>query len=109
MRRFLLVVAMMVFCGVAGAQQSGWPAGPGHTVLTLWPKGAPGPNTTTGPEKDTSTAKDKEVAGRPIVRLGNVSAPTLTMFMPTGTNTGPAVVVFPGGGYSILAIDLEGT
>jgi hypothetical protein len=26
-----------------------------------------------------------------------------------GRNTGAAVVVFPGGGYQILAIDLEGT
>jgi acetyl esterase/lipase len=38
-----------------------------------------------------------------------VSAPTLTLYSPKGKNTGAAVVVFPGGGYSILAIDLEGT
>jgi acetyl esterase/lipase len=43
------------------------------------------------------------------VHLGNVSVPTLTLFAPKGTNTGAAVVVFPGGGYNILAIDLEGT
>jgi hypothetical protein len=28
---------------------------------------------------------------------------------PKGKNTGTAVVVFPGGGYQILAIDLDGT
>ena len=78
-------------------------------VLTLWPNGAPGPSTVTGPEKDTTTPKDGLVAGRPLIRLGNVSAPTLTLFAPKGVNTGAAVVVFPGGGYSILAIDLEGT
>ncbi len=33
----------------------------------------------------------------------------MTVYSPTGTNTGAAVVVFPGGGYQILAIDLEGT
>jgi acetyl esterase/lipase len=33
----------------------------------------------------------------------------LTLFAPKGKNTGAAVVVFPGGGYKILAIDLEGT
>jgi acetyl esterase/lipase len=38
-----------------------------------------------------------------------VAAPTLTLYSPKGKNTGAAVVVFPGGGYSILAIDLEGT
>jgi acetyl esterase/lipase len=33
----------------------------------------------------------------------------MTMFSPSGRNTGIAVVVFPGGGYEELAIDLEGT
>ena len=49
------------------------------------------------------------IAGRPVVRLGNVSTPTLTLYPPKGKNSGAAVVVFPGGGYHILAIDLEGT
>jgi acetyl esterase/lipase len=110
MRGFLVAGVVLAFCGGALAQQgTEWPVGPGHTVLTLWPGGAPGPDKTTGPEQDTSTATSPKVAGRPVVRLGNVSVPTLTVFSPTGTNTGAAVVVFPGGGYSILAIDLEGT
>ena len=33
----------------------------------------------------------------------------MTVYSPKGKNTGAAVVVFPGGGYSVLAIDLEGT
>ncbi len=33
----------------------------------------------------------------------------MTVYSPTRTSTGAAVVVFPGGGYQILAIDLEGT
>ena len=33
----------------------------------------------------------------------------MTVYSPTGKNTGAAIVVFPGGGYWILAIDLEGT
>jgi acetyl esterase/lipase len=39
----------------------------------------------------------------------NVSRPTMTVYSPMGKNTGAAVVVFPGGGYKELAIDLEGT
>jgi acetyl esterase/lipase len=109
MSNFLVAVAMLAVCGGAWGQQSGWPVGPGHAVLTLWPNGAPGTNTTTGPEKDTTTAKDNLIAGKAVVRLGNVASPTLTVFAPQGKNTGAAVVVFPGGGYSILAIDLEGT
>jgi len=33
----------------------------------------------------------------------------MTVYSPEGRNTGAAVLVFPGGGYEILAIDLEGT
>jgi acetyl esterase/lipase len=44
-----------------------------------------------------------------VYLLTNVSVPTMTVFAPKGKNTGVGVVVFPGGGYSILAIDLEGT
>jgi acetyl esterase/lipase len=33
----------------------------------------------------------------------------MTVYSPKGTNTGVAVVVFPGGGYMCLAIDIEGT
>ena len=88
---------------------SGWPPSAGHPVLTLWPKGAPDVVPTSGPETDQTTAADKLIAGRPLVHLGNVSTPTLTLYKPAGKNTGAAVVVFPGGGYNILAIDLEGT
>ncbi len=56
-----------------------------------------------------TTAKDNLIAGKPLIRLGNVSSPTLTLYTPAKNNTGAAVVVFPGGGYRILAIDLEGT
>ena len=55
------------------------------------------------------TGKEFLVAGRPAVGVSNVSHPTMTVYSPNGTNTGAAVVVFPGGGYLDLAIDLEGT
>jgi acetyl esterase/lipase len=41
--------------------------------------------------------------------VSRVSQPTITVYAPKETNTGAAVIVFPGGGYEILAIDLEGT
>jgi len=56
-----------------------------------------------------TTAATPLVAGRPWVSVGRVSRPMMTVYSPTGKNTGAAVVVFPGGGYWILAIDLEGT
>ena len=93
-----------------GVQPGGWQPPAGDPTLTLWPSGAPGPNTATGPEHDTTTSANNLIAGRPLIRLGDVSVPTITLFAaPAAHNTGAAVVVFPGGGYSILAIDLEGT
>jgi acetyl esterase/lipase len=49
------------------------------------------------------------VGGKPWVYVDKVSQPTMTVYSPKGNSTGAAVVVFPGGGYNVLAIDLEGT
>jgi acetyl esterase/lipase len=57
----------------------------------------------------TVEAKDGLVAGKPWIKVRNVSRPTVTVYSPEGRNTGTAIVVFPGGGYNVLAIDLEGT
>ena len=91
------------------AQSNAWPPAPGQVTLNIWPGAVPDPVPTNGPEADLTTAKDNLIAGKPLVHLGNVSTPTLTLYSPRGHNSGAAVVVFPGGGYSILAIDLEGT
>jgi hypothetical protein len=91
------------------AQGTAWPPSPGHTTLLVWPHDAPGAVPVPGPEGDVTTAKDRLVAEKPVIRLANVSAPTLTLYQPKGASTGAAVVVFPGGGYQRLAIDLEGT
>ena len=70
------------------------------------PGAAPNAQTVPGPEEAT-LQHDHLVAGRPWTYVRNVSRPTMTVYSPTGKNTGAAVVVFPGGGYRILAIDLE--
>jgi len=78
--------------------------------IPLWPKEAPGEQGRLGEEKDTSTEKSNKVAGQSVIRLGNVSRPTITVYRPAkDKDTGAAVVICPGGGYSILAYDLEGT
>src|SRR5262245_52674439 len=105
-------LALFVFIGVfpiVDAQQPGWPPPPGLVTMELWPQGAPGAVANPSTEGNVTTAKDHTPAGRPVVRLGNVSKPTLTVYPPNGKNSGAAVVVFPGGSYRILAIDLEGT
>jgi acetyl esterase/lipase len=104
----LLPAALGIATAVAG-QQPGWQPPAGHITLSVWPKTAPGALENPQPEADTTTTKDRPVAGKSLVRLGNVSKPTITLFTPKENNTGAAVVVFPGGAYRILAIDLEGT
>ncbi|WP_263350532.1 alpha/beta hydrolase [Acidicapsa acidisoli] len=93
----------------SSAQNPVWPPSPDHTTINIWPNAIPDPVPTKGPEADLTTPKDNLIAGRPLMHLGNVSTPTITLYPPKGENTGAAVVVFPGGGYNILAIDLEGT
>ncbi len=109
MRNLVFLVAALAVSTVVFAQQSAWQPAPGHITLQLWPQGAPDALPAAGPEVDTTTSKDQPIAGKPIIRLGNVSSPTLTLYSPKGTPSGAAVVVFPGGAYRILAIDLEGT
>ncbi len=78
--------------------------------IPLWPKEAPGEKGGLGEEKDTTGAKGGLVAGKSVIRLGNVSQPTLTIYRPTkDKDTGAAVIICPGGGYNILAYDLEGS
>lgn len=61
-----------------------------------------------GPE-DHVTTSTSVIAGQQVYAVRNVTRPTMTVYSPEGKNTGVAVLVFPGGGYQDLAIDLEGT
>jgi acetyl esterase/lipase len=91
----LFVVLLLAGVGVARADK-------GQEPIPLWPKGAPG-------EKGDVGAEKSETKGN-ITRISNVTQPTLTVFpAPPDHNTGTAVVICPGGGYNILAWDLEGT
>ena len=107
-----ITVAML---GVAAAltvgdvQAQTWQPSPGHTQIALWPGAVPDADAEAGAETVVTTSSDHFVAGKPWTYIQNVTRPTLTMYSPTGRNTGAAVLVFPGGGYQILAIDLEGT
>src|SRR3984893_424830 len=110
MRKDLLSVVVVAVLSISVfAQRSAWEPAAGHITMNIWPHGTPGAQPVPAPEVDSTTTKDKLVAGKPVIRLGNVSVPTLPLYSPKGNNTGAAVVVFPGGAYRILAIDLEGT
>ncbi len=85
-------------------------AADGKKEIILWPGEVPGPEPKLEAERDTTKDTDNKVAGRRLIRLGNVSQPTITVYpAPKGKDTGAAVLVCPGGAYHILALDLEGT
>jgi acetyl esterase/lipase len=91
-----------------------WQPSAGHAQVPIWPGAAPGAPRDPGPEEDAVTViydsgEPRLVGGKAWTAVRNVSRPTMTVYSPAGKNTGAAVVVFPGGGYNILAIDLEGT
>jgi len=99
--RMLAVLCGLVVVSGAGAQVA---------TLELWPKGAPEASKVTAPEGDTTAAEHHMVAGKPSFRLTNVTKPTMAVYLPAKEkNTGAAALVFPGGGYVRLSMELEGT
>ena len=80
------------------------------TTLDIWPGQPPGPARELPPEEDKTKDTDKLIAGRRIIKLGNVATPQIAVYKPPADkDTGAAVVICPGGGHYILAYDLEGT
>ncbi len=109
MKPLIFALCVVFAWGGLSAQQFTWQPSPGHTQVPLWPGRVPDPQPVAGPEFAETTAKGWQDTGRPATGVSNVSRPTMTVYSPKGNNTGVAVVVFPGGGYQGLAIDLEGT
>src|ERR1700742_2729902 len=98
-RRQRLVACLVALAGAAtatapGARAAVWQPSPGHVQVAIWPGTPPDLVPDLHPESEAST---------------HVSRPTMTVYAPKGRNTGAAVVVFPGGGYQVLAMELEGT
>ncbi|HML72575.1 alpha/beta hydrolase [Macellibacteroides fermentans] len=74
--------------------------------IQLFPKGAPGEQTKL---IEKALPEGGKVGGASVLRLSGVSDPTITIYPASDeVATGAAMVVCPGGGYEILAYDLEG-
>ena len=97
MKLWTIAMCLLAICGSASAKTTVWQPTAGHTQIPIWPGVAPDEQPVPGPETETQGA------------VTNVTRPTMTVYTPKGKNSGAAVVVFPGGGFQILAIDLEGT
>ena len=108
MKLWAIAPILLAVCASASAETMVWQPAAGHTQVPIWPGTPPDAQPMPGPE-DVTTGSKSLIAGKPVVVVKNVSHPTMTVYVPTGKNTGAAVVVIPGGGFQILAIDLEGT
>jgi acetyl esterase/lipase len=106
MKKMMLALGIVFALGRLDAQTNVWQPSPGHTQISIWPGAAPDAQPVPGPEY---VKNNSSLGGASWIEVGNVSQPTMTVYSPKGKNTGVAMVVFPGGGYNCLAIDLEGT
>jgi acetyl esterase/lipase len=100
-----LLLALVVVPGVLalGAPTAPWEPPLGHAQVRIWPGEPPDSRPIVGPEYT-----ERDEPARAVV-VGKVSQPTMTVYSPPTKNTGAAVVVFPGGGYWVLYMDLEGS
>ena len=104
-RQWLILALFIAAMQSATAEAETWQPSGGATQTPIWPTSAPDPQPVPGPETVTLS---KDPVGE-VASVTNVTRPTMTLYSPQGKNTGTAVVVIPGGGFQILAIDLEGT
>lgn len=119
MQRWIVLLAGLLVSAAATAATTGseplihrqdrpWQPPPGIEQVPLWPSDRriaapayPGP--------EVFGESEGKIVGRSILMVEHVSLPTMSIYPAKGKNTGAAVVVFPGGGYRVLATDLEGT
>ena len=105
-----LAFALCVLFGSSlSAQTPGWQPSPGHTQVPIWPGAAPDAAAVVAAGPEMAETDSNLIGGKTVQSVYNVTRPTITVYSPKGRNTGAAVIVFPGGGYICLAIDLEGT
>src|ERR1700728_576467 len=104
MKTLIFVLFIVVAIGSETAPADSWQPSPGHTQVPIVPGAVPDAIPNPKPE---SVGPPPEREWWP--RVNDVSRPTMTVYAPKGRNTGVAVVVFPGGGYQFLAMDVEGT
>lgn len=110
----VVMLALLIVSAQGADAQAGWQPSPGHTQIPLWPSEPPNARASVGAEAvhysvDAASGSKKLVGGKPYVYIENVTRPTITVYSPTVGNSGAAVIVYPGGGFNVLAMDIEGT
>lgn len=107
---FVAAIVLMPLLPLMPLSASGDDAAPSK-IVAVWPDQPPAWTVPEGPEVDKTKDSDNLIAGRRLMRIGNVSKVELLVFEATdeaGTPSPVCVVIAPGGGFNILALDLEG-
>jgi acetyl esterase/lipase len=110
MMKILLTLACtsLLMLYALNAKAEVWQPPSGYTQIPLWPKGKM-PDALPSSKPESVQISAKPFLGKAVTVVYDVSQPTMTIYAPKENNTSVAVVVFPGGGFNGLAIDLEGT
>lgn len=77
--------------------------------LPLWPASTPLAKPDSGDRPEGTGNGTGLVGGRKWHWVSYVTRPTMTVYRPKGHNGGTAMLVLPGGGFEVIATDLEGT
>lgn len=104
----LTIDITIVFYGL-NANADIWQPKSGYVQMPIWPVGKMPDALSTLKKEYVTTITQPLIAGKPFTEVWDVTQPTMTVYPPKTKNTGAAIVVFPGGGFHALAIDLEGT
>jgi len=92
-----VLIILLIMCSINAYSQK-------NNLINLWPGKVPGELKEKQPPVIDASENDN------ILRFSEVTNPALEIFPPDQANkNGSAVIVCPGGGYQILAYDLEGT
>jgi acetyl esterase/lipase len=90
-----LALCVVVLAALAGK--------PGAEIVAVWPEGKM-------PGRGAPEPESEIVRGDGFHRFTNISRPTLSIFpAPKTDRPAPAMIVCPGGGYSYVVYDKEGT
>ncbi len=95
MKNVVLAILLLIIVNTGSAQN--------QQIIHLWPGDVPGDKEA----KHEAIVTDNRKGN--VIRLTDVTDPLITFYpAPKNNNTGKAIIVCPGGGFSILAIDKEG-
>ncbi len=108
LRILIFTLSFLLVFNTLLAKAQIWVPSSEHKQIPIWPEGKM-PDAIAIIKPESLSPGTNLIAGKSFTEVWDVTRPTISIYSPTTKNTGVAVIVFPGGGFHALAIDLEGT